>query len=113
MTFSSAPTSLLRNGAGDTRRERPMTRNNNAAWSHRVLEDVMVAAMPLEPAVPPKPGDDLGAVDFRLGHWRIARRRKYWRIGPGQSSAHGVISAKIGSGLCRGTDGVSPALAPV
>lgn len=56
-----------------------MTRDDDAARLLRVLVDVMVAAVPLDPAVPLQSCHNLRPVGFGLGHGN-APMRKYWRI---------------------------------
>jgi hypothetical protein len=51
-------------------RKGTVPRNDDAAWLGRVLEHVMISAMPLDPTVALEPGYDCISVGVRLDHER-------------------------------------------
>jgi hypothetical protein len=62
------PTGLLRNGAGDAGRKCTVTRNDDAAWLRRMLENVMAATVSFDPTLALEPSHDGIAICVWLGH---------------------------------------------
>jgi hypothetical protein len=71
MNLSSLPSGLPRDDAGYARRKDTVPRNDDAAWLGRMLEHVMISAMPRDPTVALEPGYDCVSVCVRLDHERL------------------------------------------
>jgi hypothetical protein len=56
------PTGLLCNRASNARRKRAVTRNDDAAWLRRMLENVVTPAVSLHPTLSLEPGHDSIAI---------------------------------------------------
>jgi hypothetical protein len=71
MNLSSLPSGLPRDDAGYARRKDTVPRNDDAAWLGRMLEHVMISAMPRDPTVALELGYDCVSVCVRLDHERL------------------------------------------